>query len=149
MRKTFFTWIVLLGLACGPLWADPRPKYELLRPNVSLKTIKETKKQSLNANRWINVTLKVTGCEGAVEAKPYHVLYGSTAADVLGMGNDVKNGVVCCRPDDIKSVNGKDTDFAGRKFWMVAINGNHNVSPNNTLLEDGDQVEWSYHDGGK
>lgn len=110
--------------------------------------IKEIKKDSSKIGKWINVKLDVVA-SGQTSTKSYRVLYGSTAADVLKLDHKVENGVVCCRPDDIKSVDGHDTNFTERHFWMVSINDSTKVSPNNTLLNDGDHVIWKYLEGDK
>jgi hypothetical protein len=111
--------------------------------------VKQIKDNSLVKNKHVNVDLKVIAPGLSEEVKSYRVLYGSTPADILKIDHKVKNGVVCCRPDDIKSVNNLDTDFAKRRFWTVVINEDSDVSPNKTLLRDGDHVVWTYHEGDK
>lgn len=140
-------WMFVL-LFCLPAFASETQEKNLPK-FCELKDIKGIKDNSFVKNKHVNVDLKVIAPGISETAKFYRLPYGSTAADVLKVDYQVKNGVVCCRPDDIKSVNNLDTDFAQRRYWSVSINEDVDVSPTKTLLKDGDHVVWTYHEGDK
>ena len=128
---------ILMGLAAPALAMGHSPR-------CSLKDIEKIQRKSDLEGTTVNVSLSVEA-PGLPEApKSYKVPYGYTAAKILEIDYNVGHGVVCCHPNDVKSVNGLDTDFAARKYWMLSINGSHDVSPNNTVLNDGDKVVWTY-----
>ena len=147
MRKALSGFLLAVLFLTAHSWAAETPNDN--PQTCSLKEVKQIKDNSFVKNKHVHVDLKVVAPGQPEETKSYRILYGSTAADVLKIDHQVKNGVVCCRPDDIKSVNSLDTDFAKRQFWSVDINGNADVSPTKTLLSDGDKVTWTYHEGDK
>jgi hypothetical protein len=45
----------------------------------------------------------------------------------------------------VDGVNDLFNDFGQNRFWVFAVNGEHAlVSANQYILEDGDQIEWTY-----
>lgn len=143
MVRVIILWAVFSMSVSYAVRAGNGPEERL---RCSLETVQKTMLASRHADRRIQTALRVV-VPGRYERETLHsVIYGSTPAELLKAEYQVGHGVVCCRPDDVKSVNGLDTDFARNKYWVVSVNGSAQVSPNNTILEEGDVVEWRYHE---
>ena len=113
--------------------------------SCSLKDIENIRRKSGLEGKIIHVSLSVQVPGQPTFTRAYQVVYGYTAAKILEIDYNVGHGVVCCHPNDVKSVDGRDTDFAKNEYWFLTINENRDVSPAKTLLEDGDRVVWTYH----
>ena len=139
--------IVALWAVC---WVFYQPSHtmaasqEARAPEISSREIEKITQKSLLEGKMITARLTVKVPGSYERARDHRVPYGMTASKLLEKDYSVGRGVVCCHPDDVKSVNGLDTDFAKRKYWVLSVNGDRDVSPSHTLLRDGDRVIWTY-----
>ena len=69
---------------------------------------------------------------------------GSTPKDVVSVFFPVKSGAVCCDTREVSEIGGVSIDPAAGGWWMVEVNGSHNVSPFRTRVKRGDVIRWVY-----
>ena len=69
---------------------------------------------------------------------------GSTPKDVLSLLVPIQSGEVCCDTREVLVVDGVRPDPSTNRWWTCRVNRSTTISPHQTELQAGDQVEWLY-----
>lgn len=80
------------------------------------------------------------------EGREEHVLVDrdSTAKDVVSLFFPIQSAATCCNTRELAAIDGVWTDPAQNRWWTCRVNGSTKISPFQTVLHAGDQVEWIF-----